>query len=191
MKRIILSACLCFAILSSCERAIIFISREKPTIEMKENKGYVNGILGKTFYRKLLVFTKEHPNIKNLVLENIPGSVNDEWNVKSCSLIHHNGMNTELLPHSIIASGGVDLFISGNKRTIAKGAKIGVHSWSDGKKEGKDYPRDSDQHDVFIEMFDLIEMDTSFYWYTLIAAPANDIHWMSDEEIERYKLSKN
>ena len=176
------------ATLYSCEFSFILLSGEKPTIELKENKAYVNGVLGKRFHKKFKAFVENNPNIKTVVLEKVPGSANDEWNVKTCSLLHNNGMNTVLKPSSEIASGGVDLFISGNSRTIEKGAKIGVHSWSDGKKDGLEYLRKSEEHKIFIDFFDEIKMDTSFYWYTLRAAPANSIHWMTEEEIELYNL---
>ncbi|MBL4862158.1 MAG: hypothetical protein JKY09_03960 [Crocinitomicaceae bacterium] len=116
--------------------------------------------------------------------------MNDEWNVKTCKLLHENGMNTALLGHSEIASGGVDLFISGNKRTIAQGAKIGVHSWRGLKREGSSYPRTDEEHHIFLDLFKAIEMDTAFYWFTLRAAPAGDIHWMTADEIEYYHLKK-
>ncbi len=188
MKRVVFCLSL-LALFSSCESFYILLSGEKPSIVVKGKKAHINGVLGKRFYKKFVVFIEDNPIIKNLVLEQVPGSANDEWNVKSCVLLHEKGMNTELLSNSEIASGGVDLFISGNKRTIAKGAKIGVHSWSDGK-DGSTYPRDSEKHQIFFDMFAKVEVDTAFYWYTLRAAPANDIHWMTEKEIIEYKLEK-
>ncbi len=173
---------------SSCEKSIILLSGEKPTIELKNNQAHVNGVLGKTFYKRFRKFIEENPIVKDVVLEDVPGSANDEWNVKSCLLLQKKGMNTIVKSNSEIASGGVDLFISGNKRTIEQGAMIGVHSWSDMRKDGSEYPRDSEEHDIFIDFFNEIEMDTAFYWYTLRAAPANSIHWMTEDEIEFYGL---
>jgi beta-lactamase class D len=97
-------------------------------------------------------------------------------------------MNTELMSYSEIASGGVDLFISGNNRTLEEGAKIGVHSWKDGKKDGSEYPRNAEEHEIFLDFFEKIKIDTSFYWFTLRAASANDIHWMTKDEIKDYDL---
>ena len=190
MKVQLLSITLLALLFLSCEKAITILLKEKPSIELKDDKAYVNGVLGKTFHKQFVKFIANNPDIKDVVLENVPGSINDEWNVKTCLLLHEKGMNTILLPTSEIASGGVDLFISGNKRMIANGAKIGVHSWQDGKKDGIEYPRDSEEHQLFIDFFNEIEVDTSFYWYTLIAAPAKGIHWMSKEEIEKYNLVK-
>jgi len=176
---------------SSCEMGRAIIAGEKPTIEMKEGKAYINGVLGKPFHKRFENFIKQNPTIKTVVFENVPGSANDEWNLKTCVLLHKNGMNTALKAYSEIASGGVDLFISGHQRTVAQGAKIGVHSWSDGKKEGLDYPKNAEEHQLFLHFFEEIKMDTSFYWYTLKAAPANSIHWMTNEEIELYNLKTN
>ena len=32
-------------------------------------------------------------------------------------------------------------------------------------------------------------MDPDFYFHTLSAAPFDDIHWMSDEEIKKWKVA--
>ena len=163
MKKVVVAIIILF-LLTSCERMYIVLSGDKPTIEIKGGRAYINGILGKRFYKKFKKFVEKNPDIKDLVLEKIPGSANDEWNVKSCLLIHNSGMNTEVTKSSVIESGGVDLFISGNFRTIEKGAKIGVHSWSDLRKEGTEYPRGSEEHDIFLDFFEQIGMDTAFYW---------------------------
>ena len=174
--------------LTSCGRIFLAFTHETPTIKEQDGKATVNGVLGKTFHKKMVKFIKANPNVKDLVLENIPGSINDEWNVKTCMLIHDNCMNTILKKDSEIASGGVDLFISGNNRIITDGAKIGVHSWRDFKKNGSEYPVESEEHDIFIDFFSNIDIDTSFYWYTLNAAPGDSIHWMTDTEILNYGL---
>lgn len=170
------------------ENILIAITGETPTIELKNDKAHISGLLGKKFHKKFEKFVIEHPEVKELVLVNIPGSINDEWNVKTCLLLNKNGMNTHLLSTSEISSGGVDLFISGNKRTIEEGAKIGVHSWRDGNKDGSEYPRDSEEHIMFLDFFKEIKMDTTFYWYTLRAAPADSMHWMTNQEIKKYNM---
>lgn len=174
--------------LTSCTSILLKTIGEYPTIEIEGDQAKINGTLGKQFHKKLEEFVVENPEIKDLVLENIPGSINDEWNVKTCRLVHNNCMNTILKDDSEIASGGVDLFISGNNRIVTEGAKIGVHSWRDSKQDGAEYPRDSDEHKIFLEFFSEIDIDTSFYWYTLDAAEAKSIHWMTKDEIELYKL---
>lgn len=173
--------------LASCG-LLIRMSNEAPSIELKNGKAYVNGVLGKQFHKQFVAFIKNHPDIKDVVLENVPGSINDEWNAKTCILLHKQCMNTHLTSSSEIASGGVDLFVAGNRRTIEPGARIGVHSWRDGKRDGIEYPKEAEEHDLFIEMYNAIDVDTAFYWFTLKAAPANDIHWMTEDEIVKYNF---
>jgi hypothetical protein len=179
-------------LLCACEPTLLLFTGEKPArFEVQGDTSYVNGVLGKKAYKNFLKMTAEHPTLKTLVLQSVPGSMNDEYNVKTTKLVHDLGMNTAVQSTSDVASGEVDLFIAGNKRSIAQGAKIGVHSWSDGNKDGIEYPVDDEAHQLFIDFFDAIEMDTAFYWYTVRAAAAADIHYMSQEEIEKYKLEKH
>jgi uncharacterized protein YktA (UPF0223 family) len=101
---------ICSFTLTSCEATLLLFSNERPTIELKNEKAYVNGVLGNSFYKKLTHF-------------------------------------------------------------------IAIT------------PRDSQEHQIFFDLFNKIEFDTSFYWFTLRAAKANDIHWTTQEEIKRFGLA--
>ena len=131
MKYITLFFLLLFTLFlfNSCETLLVTLNGGAGDIELKNGKAYIIGTLGKKSHKNILEFIENNPNVKTFVLEIIPGSATDEYNVKTCLAINQRGINTELLPHSVIESLGVDLFISGNKRTISKGAKIGVHTW--------------------------------------------------------------
>ena len=170
---------------------MLLISNEKAAeFIVQGDTATVNGVLGRTAHRRFKKMLDENPSLSTLILEYVPGSLNDEYNVQTCELLHLNDINTIAKSYSEISSGGVDLLISGVSRTIETGAQIGVHSWSAGNKEGIDYPVDSDEHKIFLDLFEAIEMDTAFYWYTLRAAPADSMHWMTEEEIEFYNLRK-
>lgn len=176
--------------LSSCG-ALLQLTKEKSTIKtINKTTIELNGVLGKQMHKKLVKYIDNNPSLKKIILNQVPGSINDEWNVKTCLMVHENEIETYLTSSSIIASGGVDLFISGTKRTIETGAQIGVHSWSDGKKDGAEYPRESEENDLFIDFFNQIDMDTAFYWYTLEAAKAESIYWMTGAEINRFNMRK-
>ncbi len=85
----------------------------------------------------------------------------------------------------------VDLFLAGVKRTMEPGAKIGVHSWSDGTKEAKDYPRDAPEHAKNRLYIERMLGNDEFYWFTIYAAPAEDIYFMKVSEIRDYELLTN
>jgi len=161
---------------------------EVTDFEVRGDELWMNGeINSKTLGQFEEVFAA-NPNITTLVEEVVPGSLNDDTMIELAYRVRELGLNTRLLAHSEIDSGGVDLFLAGVERTMADGAHIGVHSWSDGIKEATDYPPDAPEHEQnrkYIE--DMLGSD-DFYWFTIEAAPADGIHPMTNDEIERYGL---
>ena len=185
----ILSFLLLFLVIVSCEPILMAISDEAPaSFDVKGDKAYVNGVLGKKAHQNFLEMIQKHPTIQTLVLQQVPGSINDDWNVKTCLEVHRRGMNTVLESNSVIESGGVDLFIAGVERIGRVGAKIGVHSWRTLTKDGTEFPPDHKEHAVFYDYFEAINRDTSFYWFTLRAASGDNIHYMTKAEIDQYQL---
>jgi hypothetical protein len=151
----------------------------------------LRGALGSLTFTQIERLQAEHPEIELLVLSDVPGSINDEVNVETGRLVRNGGWATHLPADGEIASGGVDLYCAGVERTMEPGGRIGVHSWSNGEVEGADLPMDSPEHTFFIDY--LQEMlgaprGRDFYFFTLQAAPAAGIHWMTPEEIEQYGL---
>jgi len=133
------------------------------------------------------IHTKQ-PHVDTIVLHQIDGSSDDETMIELGYYVRDNGFNTRLMANSAIYSGGVDLFLAGVNRTMENGAKLGVHSWSDGIRDGADYPKSSPEHDMNNDyLFDMLGSE-EFYWFTLSAAPADSIHEMSHAEIKKFKL---
>jgi len=138
-------------------------------------------------------FITANPNIANLIMKDCPGSDDNEANLEAARKIREQGVSIHLPADAEIASGAVDLFLAGTIRTRDAGSKIGVHAWSDGRnKEATDFPVGDEEHQSYIDYY--IEMGFSqaeaavFYYFTINAAPASDIHWMTDAEIAQYKL---
>ncbi|MCM1989163.1 hypothetical protein [Oceanirhabdus seepicola] len=150
---------------------------------------FMNGEINSKTPKQLKKVVSENPQITTIVMLEVPGSNDDEANFPMCSWIREQGLNTHLTKESLVASGGSDFFLAGNERTMEQGAKIGVHSWSDTSgTEAKDLPKDHPDHEMnrkYIE--DMLGKD-DFYWYTIYAAPANDIYFMTEEEILKYNM---
>ena len=47
---------------------------------------------------------------------------------------------------------------------------------------------DSAEHDLFLDLYADLGIPADFYWFTLSAAPADGMHYMSEEEILRFNL---
>ena len=98
------------------------------------------------------------------------------------------GFTTIIRSNGSVASGGTDFFLAGDKRVVETGGKLGIHSWGGPGYQGKDVPRDDPQHQLYLKYYDEMGIPGEFYWRTLEAAPANDIHWMTEEEIKEYRV---
>lgn len=135
---------------------------------------------------------KDNPNAKLLTMFNCPGSDDDDANLLASRKIRNAGLNIHATATSELASGAVDMFFAGVKRTADKGAKFGVHSWSDGQNEATDFPKGHAQHQPYINYFKEMGLSQQqaedFYYFTIYAAPSADIHWMTDAEVNQYGL---
>ncbi|MEM7538039.1 MAG: alpha/beta hydrolase [Chloroflexota bacterium] len=132
---------------------------------------------------------QNHPNVTTIIMLDVPGSVDDDANLVASRLVREYGYNTFVPANGLIASGGVDFFLAGVQRSIESGAQLGVHSWAAGDDlAGSDLPRDDPEHDKYLDYYNEMGIPEDFYWFTLQAAPAEDIHFMTDSEIEQYNV---
>jgi len=89
----------------------------------------------------------------------------------------------------VVGCDGTDFFLAGARRVAAEGARIGVHSWSTGEgMEATEFPMDSTEHDRYLEYYREMGIPEDFYWFTIQAAPADDMHYMTAEEIALYNI---
>lgn len=168
---------------------IFTVLEDNATIEMN---GDITSRLENDFDRMLAAF----PNAKKVIMKDCPGSLDDETNLKVSKKMHERGFEFHLMATSVIASGAVDMYVGGVKRTREAGSKIGVHSWGSepGEPIATSYPRGHAVHLPYINYYKSVGFSQqeaeAFYYFTIEAAPANDIHWMTDQEINTYKILK-
>lgn len=130
-----------------------------------------------------------HPNVETLVLQYIGGSVDDEANVEFARVVRDMGLATRVPSDGLVASGGTDLFLAGQERALDAGACVGVHSWAAEDFTATDLPRSDPEHDRYLDYYEDMEIDPEFYWFTIQAAPADGMHWMTAGEAARFGLS--
>lgn len=147
------------------------------------------GVIDSTTPRVVQALIAKNPELKTINMVNVPGSSDDESNLKASRMIHAAGLSTSVPADGEIASGGVDFFLAGTSRTIEEGARIGVHSWADGEGTvAAELPRDHIDHQLYLEFYRNMGIDEEFYWFTLNAAPADSIHWMTRAEIKQFGM---
>lgn len=162
------------------------------TFTLEGNVAVLRGELGSGTFRQAQYLRKFHPEIDTILFQEVPGSVNDEINVETGRLIRQAGYTTIVPEDGFIASGGVDLFAAGVRRIIHDGAQVGVHAWGDPFEDvvAQDLPRTHPAHRMQIQYFqEMLPNGPEFYFFTLQAAPFDDIHFMTRKEIQDWRLT--
>ena len=153
----------------------------------------MDGDMGNNVDRNFEKLIEDYPNIELINFGECPGSRNDEAMIKAASLLRNSEINTHLLVTSIIESGAVDFYLAGITRTRESGSLIGVHAWSDGNISATDYPIGHSEHQLYIDYYTFcgytVEDAEELYYFIINAAPPNEIHYMSEEEIEKYQIT--
>ena len=180
---------------SALECSIAGIDDASACFVMEAENAKMYGVIDSNIEAKVRTLLSQCTNVENIQLIDVPGSEDDDANLRAMLEIHQAGLNTTLLANSTVASGGTDFFLAGNHRSIAEGARIGVHSWqednSDGTStEGSSFPWGHEKHQPYINTYVQFGMTREnaeeFYYFTINAAPADSMHYMSDSEISQY-----
>ncbi len=165
--------------------AAAFAKTQYATFEVVGDTAYMSGELGAPTPRAVKKLFRQHPDLATIVMNNVPGSEDDDKNIKASLRVFEQQLTTYVPADGVIASGGVDFFLAGKNRIVEEGACVGVHAWQDDndRRASSELPRDHQGHKVFLDYFRAIGMNEAFYWFTLEAAPFDGMYWMSTDEL--------
>ena len=149
---------------------------------------FVKGVVNRRSARRVHKALLAAPDVGAVVLTHVPGSAHDPTNLELGLMLRQANYTTYLPAGGLVASGGTDLLLAGILRIVERGAKIGVHSWSDGSATGDTISRDAESHRIYLDYYRALAIDQDFYWFTLEAAPADRVHWMTDSEMAKYSV---
>lgn len=159
-------------------------------IDVEGNSAYLSGVLGSDLVKQLSDMVRKNPNVTDLVLVDVPGSVDQEATMEGARLIRRLGLNTSIAQTGYVLSGGVDLLLGGVTRSIGAGAGIGVHAWSDGTRIKATNLNVSDPvHAAYVNFYLEMGVPERFYWFSLDAAPADRVYFLSPEEVYDFQLA--
>ena len=169
-----------------------FSSAGDAKLVLDGNKAFLSGTLGASTYIKIQEMINSS-SVDTLVLTNVSGSVDDAINMHTGRLIRNAQLTTFMPADGEANSGGVDLFAAGAQRIYQEGGKLGVHSWccQNGKDAGQlavNDPAHDAQLTYFREMLGT-DIGPEFYFFTINAARAQEIHLMTQDEIAKYTLT--
>lgn len=165
----------------------IFTVMNSTTVEM-------DGEIGDNTLDNFNALIAAYPDIERINMNEVPGSGNDEINLQVCKKVHDRNMTIHLMDNGFIASGGVDFFLAGTTRTKGANTQIGVHSWASGTISATDFPVGHANHQPYINYYVHIgftqQAAEDFYYFTINAADADSLHYMTEAEIAQYGILK-
>lgn len=161
------------------------------SFQVKDTDAVLTGAINAQAITAYTAMRADHPEVKRLVLKDVPGSIDDEANLELSRKIRKDGLATHVPANGEIASGGTDLFCAGTTRTAEAGARVGVHSWSGGDDLQGDKlvdDKENPAHKIYLDYYKEMGIPAAFYWFTLKAAPPEGVHWMTPKELKDYGL---
>lgn len=162
------------------------------TIMAQGNQLRLDGVINARSPRDFTDALDANPNIAEVYLGQIKGSVDPVAVARMGRLIRGKGLITRMDTHSAVFSGGVDLHLGGIRRIVAPGASVGVHDWVNSYGEqGRDFRRDARAHEPTRGYTAEMLGTDAFYWFALNAAPHDQVHFMTRAELQRYGLITN
>jgi hypothetical protein len=151
------------------------------------------GLIGSTTPNVVQSLIDNHPLVTTIIMLACPGSQDDVANLQAATLIYNHGYKMYLPNNGWVASGATDMYLAGSTRIAEVTTNsFGVHSWSDGTNEASDFPVGHAVHQPYINYYVnvgfTLQQAKDFYYFTINAASANNIYWMTEIEINQYKV---
>lgn len=169
--------------------AIACTGYHRPAVFFAEDQRLImEGVIDTDTPRRLAEVLERHPHITTIVLLDVEGSVDDAAGLAAGRLVREKGLATHIPAAGVVASGGTDFFLAGAKRTVETGAKIGVHAWAEGRggQTANGFAEDHPNHRPYLDYYRDMDVPEAFYWFTLKAAPAESMHWMTEAELAEF-----
>ncbi|NOK57866.1 MAG: hypothetical protein GFH27_549287n170 [Chloroflexi bacterium AL-W] len=170
-----------------------FLGAGTTKLVVDDTQAVLTGLLGTRSYTQMQEMIEQHPEVETLVLQDVPGSINDTINVHTGRLVRNAGLDTYVPANGLTASGGTDLLLAGVERIVEEGATIGVHTWCcEDDLQAWELPDDHPAHNDLITYSNEMlgsDIGRDFYFYTIKAATFDEMHNMSSEELLMFNVA--
>ncbi|MBA2861860.1 hypothetical protein [Methanococcus maripaludis] len=181
-----------FSLYNSKKISEQILSREPVIFEIQGNSAIMVGIINENIVYEVENLVENYPEVKTIVMLNVPGSVNSNANFKAARIVRTNNISTIVPKNGYIASGGTVFFCAGVNRTIEENARVGVHSWkNEFITDASNIPRNNPVHKPYVEYFKEMGISEEFYWFMISSAPSFGMYYLNDYEIKKYGLITN
>ena len=133
---------------------------------------------------------RDHPGIATIELIDCPGTEDDRANLRLGRLIRARGIATHVPANGFVASGAVELYLAGQRRSAENGAEFAVHSWEDDSgQEPADFAPDAPQNRAYLDYYQAMGMsgDQARAFYAMTnSVPFSSARWLTASEMDRW-----
>lgn len=160
---------------------------------------HMTGTIDGNTRRSLQTALNRNPGVTTIVMNDVPGSTDDDAALIVFREVRRRGLNTLVPATGIIASGGVDFFCAGVQRIAEPGSKLLVHPWEDDQLgRGNQVPLSNRIHNQYRNYYREMGVATAFYEHTLFAPRGNviignfmipDMHEMTQADLLRFRVA--
>jgi hypothetical protein len=138
-------------------------------------------------FRTLL---RAFPKLSQIDMIDCPGTGDDEANFALARMVRKAGIATYIPDGGSVRSGGVELFLSGAKRSAAPSAEFAVHSWMDEDGlEADDFAADDPvnlEYIAFYREMGLSDANARAFYALTNSAPHDDALYLRTGDIARF-----
>lgn len=133
---------------------------------------------------------RDYPGIATLVMVDCPGTEDDRANLRLGRQIRAKGIATHVPANGWVASGAVELFLAGTRRSADPSARFAVHSWEDDTGRGpRDYAMNAPKNRAYLDYYRTMGMSEhearGFYAMTN-SVPFSSPRSLTTEDIARW-----
>jgi hypothetical protein len=133
---------------------------------------------------------RAYPGISMLEMIDCPGTEDDRANLAIGRMIRARGIATHVPTGGSVRSGGVELFLAGNRRIADPGAEFAVHSWMDEDGlEAADYPADAPENRAYTDYYremGLAPAEASAFYAMTNSVPHAEARFLTAEDMGRW-----
>ncbi len=164
------------------------VENDSASFEVSGNRAIMKGVIDDDTPDELDEVLDENPEVNTIVLQNVPGSIDDEALLTVAATVRERGLTTYVPALGRISGGGTEFFIAGITRIAERGAQIGVHSWKTDEGIGAQLQVSDEAHVRYLNYYRQMGIPEEFYWFSLRAAGPDTIHWMGEGDLVRFRV---
>ncbi|HCF24701.1 MULTISPECIES: alpha/beta hydrolase [unclassified Novosphingobium] len=166
------------------------IARFGPFVVLDGTRAAMVDVTDSASPAQFAAMVKAYPGIARIEMIDVPGTEDDRANLKLGRMIRARGMTTYVPAGGSVRSGGVELFLAGERRIAEPGAEFAVHAWVDEDgREATDYSADAPENRAYLDYYremGLPDPQARAFYAMTNSVPFSDAKWLTAADMRQW-----